>query len=360
MKKILIVVITLIFTYGCNHVESDTIKIGVILPLTGSRANAGSDGKKGVELVLTQIKEENPTFYNKLKVIIEDNNSLATSTINAYQKLINQNHVDIIFGPLASNTSLALVPLVNKDGIILVLPTSSSSKLSNAGPTIFRSGLLAEDQAKAAADYIISKEYKKAAIFYMNDETGEGYKKSFYDTFIANGGQISSVESYSVDKVDFRTNLVKISASEPEIIFIPSTPKLLGIIINQIKELGLNVPVISNFGIEGNELIDIAKDNANGIVYTSILLDDEIAMRSEKQYDTQMGVVTALCYDGFKIITDAIQEIESQNINDITKILVSKRFKGATGNIYFNNLHDAVREMTIKSVVNGKFVVVGN
>lgn len=348
--------IIILLLCGCTG-NNDKINIGILLPLTGSRSNAGADGRLGVELALEEVKNTNPDIYKKLSIQIEDDESKSTSAVNATKKLIEYNDTKIILGPLASSQALSVIPIANENKVLLLMPTVSSPKVSGAGKTIFRSGILADEQALKAAQYALGQlRLKTFAVLYMEDETGEGYKSTFIQEVNKTGGKILTVESYIPDNSDFRTGLLKIKEANPELIYVPSTSKALAVILRQMKELGVKTRVISNFGIEGNELLELAGDLANGVLYTSISIDESVREQFRNKYKKDINVVSALCYDGLMTIVKAIEVNKSSDPQELSHYLeTAPSLPGITGGYSFNEKHDAKRNYIMKRIDKGQF-----
>lgn len=364
-KKVFIgVFITLLFflaflVFILKDSPTESYTIGVILPLTGSRANAGNDGMDGIKLAMATIQERKASLAEKIRLVYEDNASKPDGSVSALKKLITANHARIVIGPLASSTALSCVPLANNARVLLYLPTSSSPQLSGIGKYIFRSGVLSEQQAAKAAHYVFTTmNAKTTAILFMADDTGEGYRRAFTDAFKALGGGILLQESYSPDALNFRSHLTKIKAASPDIIYVPATARSLAIILNQATELGIHTTIISNFGVEGSDLITLAKQNAEGVLYTSIYLDSQVAEKYKAKHTKELNVVSALCFDALIAVTDAINHVGIDDPNAICQYLEdTKEIEGATGVFTFNEDHDTIRDMIIKTVKNGRFVI---
>jgi branched-chain amino acid transport system substrate-binding protein len=192
----------------------------------------------------------------------------------------------------------------------------------------------------------------------MNDDTGEGYRREFVKKFTALGGNVVLEESYSPDATDYRSQLAKIKAATPAVLFVPATSRSLATVLNQAKELAIGVPVISNFGVEGNDLLTLARENAEGVLYTSIHLDSAVADAYRGKHGKELNVVSALCYDALMAISEAVDAVGTDDPGRIGKYLEdTKGISGATGRFSFDSSHDTVRRMIVKTVRKGRFVV---
>jgi len=348
-------ILLILFTIGCSKKKPDAkeIKIGAVLPLTGVQADHGSDMKHALEMALTGHR-------HLVKLIYEDSQSTPNGAVNAVSKLINIDRVPIIIGPITSSEVLATAPICEKNAVVLISPTASNPKISNAGDYIFRTGPLASQQGIAAAKYALDKLYaRKVAILYMQDDTGLAYRHSFKEFFGKNGGAIVYESGYPRDRTDFRTELAKIKAVQPDVIYTPATSQSMGYIAKQKQELGITIPIIANFGIEGDALLAVAGSAAEGIVYTAISVSETFSKNFEAQFKKTPGIGAPLAYDVLSIILQLV-EADAQTANDFkTGLYKISEFPGVCGKVSFDDKGDAYRDVIFKVVKGGIFVEIG-
>lgn len=357
-KLVLIsVALLVIISGGCVKKDEKEIKIGVVLPLSGTAAGHGEDVMGGINLALKELNDSGINQEFKIKLMIEDNQSTPQGSVNSLSNLINIHKVPVIIGPLASSDMLAMAPIAEKAKVVLISPGASSPKLSDAGDYIFRNSLLAEPQGEMMAQFCFHNLHKEnVAILFVNDETGRGYIGAFEKKFQMLGGKILVTDNYDKQGTDFRTQLAKIKEAKPDAIYAPSTPQTLGYILRQSRELGINATFIANYGVEGEALISIAGETAEGIYYTSIPIDIEFTKKYENVYGRKPTIGAPLGYDTLKLVVKAIKD-NGYSSDDIKMGLYGIRdARGATGNIVFDEKGDAMKEIIIKTVKNGSFI----
>ncbi len=359
---IAVVALATVFFINQTKKEPDVIKIGVLLPFTGPSANHGEDAIKGIRIALEELKKENPDLSNRIELVVEDNRSNPKDCVSAMEKLIKINNVKIVIGPVSSSNTMACIPIAEKNKVILFALGASHPDISEAGDFIFRRSLLSSSQGEAIADYCYNQlGKKKAAILYINDETGIGYRNAFKSKFESLGGQIVVVDNYDKEGTDFRTQLLKLKNKKPSAIFIPSVPSLMGLILKQAKEIGLNSTFLGNYGIEGEALLEKAGNAAEGIYYTSVKMDEKFIQDFKEQYKDYPNIPSPLGFDIMKTIIEAIKR--ANTTTDIIKIKNElyriDNLKGAFGNIMVDKKGDSEPEIIFKTVKNGEFVPVG-
>jgi branched-chain amino acid transport system substrate-binding protein len=342
---------------GCGRPQSTETEIGVVLPLTGASANHGKDSRDGLDLALADIEAKHLLRGRRLKLVVEDDRSAPASAVSATSKLLGVDKVRIILGPISSSNMLAMIPVTERAKALLLSPAASSPKISGAGSLVFRTSLLAEPQAAAAASF--ARKVLKAdaaSIFFINDDTGRGYAEAFRSDFRAAGGQVLSVDTYEKTDRDFRTKLLKLKVAKAPLVYVPAVPSTMGLIIKQSHEIGYDPLFLSNYGSEGEDLISIAGDLANNRVYlTSVRLDAGFLKRYQARFGKQPGIAAPLAYDALMVLAEAIASVgtDPAALGDALHSL--REFQGVTGRFSFDKRGDPVREIVIRTVARGAF-----
>ena len=157
--------------------------------------------------------------------------------------------------------------------------------------------------------------------------------------------------------------MTKIKATNPEVVYIPGYYEEVGLIIKQARELGLDVPVLGGDGYDSPKLLEIAnKDSLHDVYYTNHYspMDDATEVVEFKaafldKYGKEADAFNALGYDLAKFLVDAIEragEADSEKIKDA--LASTSDFKGVTGTLSIDELHNPVKAVTILELVDGQ------
>ncbi|HLG25881.1 MAG TPA: ABC transporter substrate-binding protein, partial [Candidatus Gracilibacteria bacterium] len=247
--------------------EGDTVTIGGILPLTGEGAAYGDPMQKVAQIALDKVNAAGGVNGKKLSVIWEDGKCNGADAANAANKLINVDKVKVIYGGFCSSETLAIAPIAEKAGVVVLSPGSSSPDITNAGDFIFRNYPSDASQGKVLAEYVNSKGLKKVAILSEQNDYTLGIQKVFEEKFKELGGTVE-VQTYLPQDSDFRTPLVKLKAGTPDALFInPQTPAKADLAFKQVEELQWDVQLIGNDVVAGyQDLISKYKDLVDGMI----------------------------------------------------------------------------------------------
>ena len=355
--KFLTVAIILALAFVSCQKKQNVVSIGAVLPLTGNAASHGQDAQKGMNMAFDDFMNTVDAASFNVKLIVEDNFSTTQGSVSALRKLIQLHQLPIVIGPITTTDMLAMIPIAEQNQTILFSPSVSSPMVSNAGKYIFRMGPLAPDQSKVITQYAFNElNVKKVAILYMNDDTGHSYRDAFASDFTALGGEIVFSEKFERNDIDFKSHLLRLRLANAEALCIAGTPKTTGLILKQAKEMNLDIKFLSSAGAEGKELIEIAQNAADGIIFTSVAIDDIFIKKFMEEHNNEfpsLGIV--LGYDAMAITLKLLYE----NPNDIEKLrdaLSQVEFSGVTGRTIMTSGGDARKDIALKTVNNGEFI----
>lgn len=326
--------------------NKSVIKIGVITPLTGEAAAWGTWVKKGLDLAVAEIGN------SKIKLIYEDDKCDPKTGVDAYNKLINIDHVDMITGLVCSSVALAVEPLANKDGIPMITTGASATTLRGKGDQVFNAWSLNDVQAIFVADYLIDSGVKKVAILSSNNDLGVTLKDGFKAEFEKKGGIITTMEVVDQKSTDVKTQLAKIKASNPEYVFLGTYYDNAAYTFKQNKELGYGLKFIGTLDSYNEKVREIAGDAVIGYKYSfakidassTALINFENAYKAK--YGEEMSSPGDVAYDAMNLINDAINSGKSVG----SYLLSVKDYIGASGKFSFDQNGDAVRDNEIYTI----------
>jgi len=144
---LVIIVVIIGIWYGVSRkpAEEEPIKIGAVLPLTGTESSWGADAKEGIELAVEEINSRGGIKNKKIEIIYEDGQCKPEPAVTAAQKLINVDRVSVIIGEICSSATLAIAPITETAKVVLISPGSASPKITEAGDFIFRNWITDKD-----------------------------------------------------------------------------------------------------------------------------------------------------------------------------------------------------------------------
>ncbi len=356
---------------GCKKQNSaggggDVIRIGEYASLTGNEAAFGRSSHRGTELAVEEINKAGGVLGKQLKLITEDTQSKEGESSTVVSKLISREGVIAVLGEVASGRSLEAAPICQQNKIPMISPSSTNPRVTQVGDYIFRVCFLDSFQGDALARFAINtlKAKKVAIMSDVSSAYSVGLGEFFQASFTKRGGTVSSTQKFSKNDTDFNAQLTAIKSTGPDAIFVPAYYQEVGLIIRQARQLGIKVPLFGGDGWEAPELLDIAKEAAEGTYYTTHYSPEaqnpEVqnfvkAYRAKHNNETP-DAMAALGYDSMIVLADAIKRAGSTEGPKLRDALAAtKGVKGVTGSTTIDQNRDATKPATVITIKNGKF-----
>lgn len=331
---------------GCaERREEPTIKIGTVSPLTGAGALYGKKLTQAVDLAFEEVNARGGVNGHKLIAIHEDSKLTARPGVSAIQKLISVDRVPVVIGAVASSVTLAIAPIAEENGIVLITPISSAVKISDAGDYVFRIAPSDALQARDAARWILGAGFSRVAVLYINNDYGVGLLQHFESEMRSMGGEIVAKEAFPQGATDVRSQLAKIKEANPGALFIPSYMDEAGRALRQAKELGLNVQIFGTDPFHDPNMLEGAGDAANGAWFMDVAAGsgpvyDAFAKKYREKYGMEADIIAAESYDAAIAIIKTMEKAKSSNPELIKDELYRVKFDGASGRIEFDKNGD--------------------
>jgi len=359
---------------GCGgKTESDVIKIGANLEMTGNNATFGQSAANGANLAIKEVNAKGGVLGKKLTLVVADNKSEAAEASNAMQKLVTKDKVVAAIAPIASSSVIAAAQVNMDNKVLAISPTASNPKVTVDPATgkvreyLFRACFIDPFQGAVMANFAKNSLKAQTAALYIDNSSdyAKGLAQYFKETFTKAGGKIVAEEAYLAKDTDFKATLTKIKAQNPDVIFVPGYYQEVGMIIKQGRELGITVPFLGGDGWDSAKLPEIAgPQNLNNCFITNHYSpdDDSPAVKTfvanyEKEYGQRPDTFAALAYDATMMIIDAIKRAGSADPVKIKDELAkTKDFAAVSGTITLNETHDAVKSAVIVEYKDGKQV----
>ena len=290
------------------------ISIGVVLPLTGRLATSfGEPISQGFELALEEI---NNTRLDdaQLAFITEDDESTVAGAVEAYKRLIAQG-VPVLLGPATSSATKQVFPIAQENQVVAFSPTSAARGLSALGDFVFRTALATNVLIPSGIEVTHAKlEYKKVATMYdENDVFSTDSDEAVREALMERGVKVLTTETFQGGDTDFRAQLTRIKALEPDAIFVSSLSPEKPEILIQGREIG--IPAAVPFILRTLTRVDVeaagsAAEGAITFVGWSSIADTPGNQAFVENYTKKYGVVpnnyAARSYATLHILAEAI------------------------------------------------------
>lgn len=360
--------------------QAADIKIGLAVALSGGAAQYGASIRNGFQTAADEINAKGGINGDKIVLVIEDEQGKKEEAINVFKKLIFQDKVLMIFGPTLSNSAQAAFPIAQGAKIVGFGTSTTADGITAIGDYIFRNAVTEADVLPVTLKTAIDKAgIKKVAVLYGSDDV---FTKSGYDNFKKAIDDlklpITTTETFAKGDVDFKAQLTKIKAGNPDAVVLSALMAEGAPIMVQARQLGIDVPFIGGNGMNSVKIFEIAKERADGLYVGSPWSASNATPENthfidtyKSRYNAMPDQFAAQAYDALNIVGQALQSAKpSGNLNaDRTALrdaLAQVGWKGATGDFAFRRAedkrgkpagYDAQQTPIISIAQDGKFVI---
>jgi branched-chain amino acid transport system substrate-binding protein len=245
------------------------LKVGFMLPATGTFASLGDMIEKGFKLY---VQEQGGKLGGRelqyFKVDDESEPSKATDNVN---KLIKRDQVDVLVGTVHSGVALAMARAAKESNTLLIVPNAGADAITGAqcAPNIFRSSFSNWQPAYAAGVVAAQKGYRKAMTITWNYAAGQETVKGFTEGFEKGGGKVMKDLSLPFPGVEFQALLTEIASQKPDVVYAFFAGGAAVKFIKDYDAAGLkkSVPLVAS-GFLTDGTIEAAGASAQGILST--------------------------------------------------------------------------------------------
>lgn len=295
---------------------SDPIYIGVSGPLTGQNARYGEQWKKGFDLALDEINGAGGINGRKLAYLFEDSQSDPKQSVVVAQKFVADPRIIVELGDFSSGASMAASPIYQRAGLVQFGFTNSHPDFTKAGGDYTWSNSVTQAQAAPAlADFAVTTVgKKKLATFHLNTDWG----KTTYDLFAGRvkelGGEVAATEAYLPEEKDFRSALTRVRDANPDAIVLISYQADGALIVQQIRQLGLTVPIIGPGSLQSPDFLKLGGADVEGVLIRGQFLPDDprpevksVVDKYKAKYNETPDYFAIHAYDTIHLIAKAIE-----------------------------------------------------
>lgn len=341
--------------------EAETVKIGLVAPLSGDAASYGEPVIEGVQLAIEELNNRENAKY-KYELIAEDGKCTGASAATVAQKLVNVDKVSYIIGGSCSGENLAMAPITEPAKVLVISPFASSPDITKAGPYTYRTAPSDTESGVFIGNYLKEK-YAKVAILSERTDYAQALGVQAKTVFESLGGEVVIDETFQSADEDFRAQVLKVKNSDAEVVFInpQSESNLLGI-LRQLGEQGVKLPTVGFFltsdAVATNPyakditMFDVPNvaNEGKGAIFTG-------AFSKKFGKNPSYPFAAAGAYDDMYMIAQGIEK-NGNTSDDVRKYLDGiKSYEGASGTFRFDENGDPKGyEYIVKKVQGGKFV----
>jgi len=339
--------------------NKETIDIGVVGTMTGAGQYFGEEQLRGLTIALEEINQEGGINGKKVNLILEDSRTDIKEAVNSANKLIRFDNAKYIIGDTWNFTTYAMLPTINENQVLLISILENMDQ-STADDYYFRLQPKVSDLVEEIAKYMYYQEgSRRVGIVQDLTDYGKEHTTAFVREFEKLGGEVVIIQEAEILSKDTRTQLIKVKDREIDTIFSMRSGTQTGVLMKEAKEIGIDVKWFSQTHTQNNPIMESYGDVIEGVFfpYPKENFDSGFEKKYRERYNEMTNMFAANAYDALYILKEAIESV-GEETDKVKEYLLSMEYNGATGNISFDQFGDVEKEIVIKTVKNGKFVLV--
>jgi len=331
---------------GAQQAKGEPIKVGVVLPLTGTQAKFGEIEKNSFMMGLEEINAAGGVNGRPIQLLIEDDVSKPDIGRSATEKLIAQNKVIVLTGGYSSSVTMQIAAVAQQRKTPFVVTTGSADEITEQGwDYVFRLNPPVSEYPKGLGTFL--QEVVKpqtVAILHENTLFGQSGAKEFAPEAEKMGLKVLMKEGYQAGAVDFKPLLIKTKAAKPDLVYMISYVMDAALLMRQAKELDFN-PKLFVGGAAGFTLPEFFKNAGNAAenVYSATLWTPSVPYKGAKEYyDTYLKKFKseteyhgAEAYASIYVVADALKRAKELTPEGVRQALAATDMMTVFGPVKF-------------------------
>ena len=297
----------------------DTVKIGLILPMTGQQASTGKQIDAAVKLY--QAQHGTTVAGKKIEVILKDDTSVPDVTKRLAQELVVNDKVAVLAGFGLTPSALATAPIATQAKVPEVVMAAGTSSITEASPFVVRTSFTLAQSAVPMAEWAVKNGIKKVVTMVSDFGPGIDAEKSFSDKFKADGGTIIENLRVPLRSPDFAPVLQKAADTKADALFVFVPSGTGAQFVKQFIERGLDksgMKLIATGDVTDDDQLNGMGDAVVGVInahnysanHDSALNKTYVEAFKKANNGLRPNFMSVGGYDGMHLIYEALKKTD--------------------------------------------------
>ena len=345
------------------------LKVGLMLPATGTFASLGTAIENGFRL---QLAEQGGKLAGReveiVKVDDESDPAKATDNVN---KLIKRDNVDVLVGTVHSGVAMAMARVAKDTGTLLIVPNAGADAVTGpmCAPNIFRSSFSNWQPGYAMGEVVAKKGHKKVITITWKYAAGDESVKGFKEAFEKGGGQVTKELSLPFPNVEFQALLTEIAAARPDAVYTFFAGGGAVKFVKDYAAAGLKAKIpLYGAGFITDGTLEAQGADADGLLTTlhyadalNTPRDNAFRLAYAKTYKLQPDVYAVQGYDAAQILAIGLAAVKG----DLTKkaefaaAVEKAKIDSPRGTFTLGKSHNPVQDIYLRQVAGKENKLVG-
>jgi branched-chain amino acid transport system substrate-binding protein len=338
----------------------ETVKIGLILPMTGPFASTGRQIDAAVKLYLAQ---NSATVAGKtIEVILKDDASVADTTRRLAQELVVNDKVAVLAGFGLTPLALATAPIATQSKTPMVVMAAATSSITEASPYVVRTSFTLPQAAVGIAEWAAKNKVRKVVTLVTDYGPGIDAEKFFKSQFQLNDGQVLAEIRSPLRSPDFAPFLQKVRDTNPDALFVFLPSGQGGAFMKQFSERGLDkagIRLIATGDVTDDDILNDMGDVALGVVTSHHYSAAHKSPLNQKFVDAfgkaskgmRPNFMAVGGFDGMRVIVEGLKATKGAGGEALLNAMKGQIFESPRGPVLIDaQTRDIVQDVYIRRV----------
>ncbi len=344
------------------------VKVGVLLPFTGTYAKLGSHILDAMKMRIAQ--DGNKLGGRQVEYIVVDSEMNVPKSTQRVNKLIKKEDVDFLVGPVHSGIGINMARLVKGKRAIMIVPNAGANQITGefCAQNIFRTSFTSWQTAYPAGEAMLAAGKKKVVLLYWNYAFGKQTAAAFKESFVPGGGEIVADMPTPFPKTEFQSFFTKVAALKPDAVF---TFYSGGGAIKFMKDyaaagLQKKIPLWGTFLTEGtSHKAGSASEGIRSTLHYSSELENATNVKFKKDFKNASGdeadVFAIQGFDTGSLMIQGMNAVKGDTgaTVELTQAMQSARIDSPRGRFTFSKANHPIQNIYLREVQGGVNKVIG-
>jgi branched-chain amino acid transport system substrate-binding protein len=371
LALLLCVIMTITLIAGCGGGPKTTstsgeevIKLGFLGATTGSVANYGIPGQKGMKMAIEELNAKGGILGKKVEGVYEDNKGDSSEIANIATKYITRDKVVAMVGDPCTGLTIVAAKIAQQNKVVIFSAGATGEGVVEIGDYVFRNTLLDKFAAPTVVDWMIKEKNWKnfAVITSMNNGYSTALTPVFKNAINQQGGKIVLEDSINDGETDFTAQITKLKKAKADVLVFTGYYTEAALLMNEAQKQNLDIHLVGGDGLYGQDLAKLGGEAVQEkvIFYAGFSVDQpspETAKFLEAyraKYNEDPDMFSAQYYDAVMILAKAMEDAKSTDPsvfkNELAKL---KDYPGVSGNTTFRADREPIKSPVFLLTVKG-------
>ena len=344
---------------GPAAAQSGPLKVGLMLPFTGTYAKLGDAIENGFRLYIDESGGKlGGRTVEFVKLDDESDPAKATDNIN---KLIKRDQVDVVVGTVHSGVAAAMARVAKQTGTLLMVPNAGAGVVTGAlcAPNIFRSSFSNWQTGYATGEAMAKRGPKRAVTITWKYAAGDEMVGGFKESFTKAGGQVLKDLTVPFPQVEFQALLTEIAALKPDAVFAFFAGGGAVKFVKDYAAAGLKSIPLYGTGFLTDGTLEAQGASAQGVLtalhYADALdtpRDNSFRLAYAKAYKLQPDVYAVQGYDAAQMLAIGLKATggDAKKVAEFGAALRKARIDSPRGTFTLSAAHNPVQDLYLREV----------